>query len=77
MQKEDFVRKLRAETIIALGNGNNDRKMLRAARIGVVVCMNEGCAVDAISSADILVNSTTDELDLLPNPKRLEGTMLF
>jgi len=32
--------------VIAFGNGNNDRLMLKAARIGVAVCLNEGCAVD-------------------------------
>jgi soluble P-type ATPase len=77
IQKEDFVRGLVAEGVIALGNGNNDRKMLKAAKIGVAVCLEEGCAVDAVTSADILVKSTTDALDLMLNPKRMKATLRF
>jgi len=59
-----------AEKVIALGNGKNDRSMLSAARIGVAVCLHEGCATEAITSADILVMSSVDALDLLLKPKR-------
>lgn len=76
-QKEHFVTNLGAESVIAFGNGNNDRLMLRAARIGVAVCLKEGCATDAITSADIVVTSTADALDLLLNQKRLKATLRF
>lgn len=77
LQKEVYVKKLRPDTVIALGNGANDRKMLKAAKIGVAVCLNEGCAVDAITSGDILATSTADALDLLLNPKRMKATLRF
>ena len=77
VQKDHFVRRLGADTVIALGNGNNDRLMLKTARIGVAVCLKEGCATDAITSANILVTSTTDALDLLLNPKRMKATLRF
>jgi soluble P-type ATPase len=77
IQKEEFVRKLGRESVIALGNGNNDRKMLKAAKIGIAVCLKEGCSIDAITSANIVVTSTTDALDLLLNPKRLKATLRF
>lgn len=51
IQKEEYVRMLGAERVIALGNGNNDRRMLKTAKIGIAVCLNEGCSVDAIKSA--------------------------
>lgn len=76
-QKEAYVVDLGAETVFALGNGNNDRLMLERARVGVAVCLKEGCAVDAIRSADILVKSIVDGLDLLLNPKRLKATLRF
>lgn len=75
IQKEEYVNRLGAEGVIALGNGNNDRRMLAAAKIGIAVCLNEGCSTDAIKSADILVNSPIDALDLLFNPKRLKATL--
>ena len=77
VQKEEYVLKLGADTVIAFGNGNNDRRMLKAARIGVAVCLKEGCAANAIASADILATSTEDALDLLLNPKRLKATLRF
>lgn len=77
VQKEEYVKKLGAESVVALGNGNNDRRMLKMARIGIAVCLGEGCAVDALKSADITVNTPLDALDLLLNPKRLKATLRF
>jgi soluble P-type ATPase len=77
VQKEEFVRRLGAENVIAFGNGNNDRKMLKASKIGVAVCLQEGCAADAVKSADILVASALDAIDLLLNPKRMKATLRF
>ena len=77
VQKEEYVLSLGANDVIALGNGNNDRRMLKEAKIGIAVCLKEGCAVDAIKNADILVPSTIDALDLLLNPKRMKATLRF
>ncbi len=77
VQKEEYVRSLGSNNIMALGNGKNDRRMLKEARVGVAVCLKEGCAVDAIKNADILVTSTVDALDLLLNPKRMKATLRF
>jgi soluble P-type ATPase len=77
IQKEDYIKKLNPEYVIAFGNGNNDRKMLKTAKIGVAVCLNEGCSIDAIKSADIIVTSTIDALDLLLSPKRLKATLRY
>jgi soluble P-type ATPase len=77
LQKEEYVRKLGPEKTVSFGNGNNDRKMLKAARIGLAVSEGEGCAVDAIMAADIHVHSAPDGLDLLLNPKRCKATLRF
>lgn len=77
VQKEDYVNKLGPDKVIALGNGKNDRKMLKAARIGIAVTEGEGCAVDAILAADIHVRAALDSLDLLLNTKRLKATLRF
>jgi soluble P-type ATPase len=76
-QKAQYVERLGPERVFALGNGNNDREMLKKARVGVAVCLREGCAIDAIKGADILVFSAADALDLLLNPKRLKATLRF
>jgi len=77
VQKQQYVNDLGPDKVIAFGNGNNDRLMLKTAKIGVAVCLNEGCAVDAIKSADILVVSTIDSLELLLKPKRLKASLRF
>jgi len=77
IQKEEYVKDLGAENVIALGNGNNDRKMLMASKIGIAVCLPEGCSADAIKSADIVVTSIMDALDLLLRPKRMKATLRF
>jgi len=77
VQKEEYVKKLGAESVVALGNGKNDRKMLKAAKIGIAVTEGEGCAVDALLAADIHVRSALDGLDLLLNTKRCKATLRF
>jgi soluble P-type ATPase len=77
VQKEEYVKKLGADSVVAFGNGNNDRKMLKAARIGIAVSQGEGCAVDAITSADIHVTSANIGLDLLLHPKRIKATQRY
>ena len=73
--KVDYITELGAEYCIALGNGNNDVGMLRAARIGVAVIIEEGCSSTAMQSADIVVRSAADAVDLVLNPNRLKATL--
>lgn len=77
VQKEEYLRKLDAERVIAFGNGSNDRRMLKAARVGMAVSQGEGCAVDALFAADVHVIDANIGLDLLLHPKRLKATLRF
>jgi len=77
LQKEEYVRKLDPGKVIAIGNGKNDRRMLKAARIGIAVSGSEGCAVDALLNADIHVRSLGEGLDLLMRPNRVKATLRF
>ncbi|HET6460638.1 MAG TPA: HAD hydrolase family protein [Syntrophales bacterium] len=77
VQKEEYVTKLGVENVVAFGNGNNDRKMLKVARIGIAVSEGEGCAVDSILAANVHVRSAVEGLDLLLNPKRLKATLRY
>lgn len=77
LQKQRYVQGLGTERVAAFGNGNNDRAMLKTARIGIAVTEGEGCATDAIVAADIHVASAISGLDLLLNPKRLKATLRF
>jgi len=77
LQKEEFVEELGALHVTAYGNGNNDRKMLRAARIGIAVTEGEGCSVDILMAATVHVTSINAGLDLLIHPRRLKATLRY
>lgn len=69
--KAAYVRKLHEESTVCVGNGRNDRLMLRAAALGIAVIQGEGASPDSVLEADIVVNNVCDALDLLLNPLRL------
>lgn len=74
-QKAEYVRQLGAETVIAVGQGANDAAMLKAAAIGIAVMSEEGLAVEALLSADVLMPTIHDALGLLEYPRRLIATL--
>ena len=75
IQKESYVRKLGVDRVVALGNGNNDVLMVKAAKLGIAVSLKEGCSVETLKAANILVMSPVDAIDLLLHPKRLIATL--
>lgn len=77
IQKEEYVAGLAGEHVVAFGNGNNDRRMLKTARIGIAVTEGEGCSVEAILAASIHVRSIIEGLDLLLYPMRLKATLQY
>jgi len=77
IQKETYVTNLGREKVVAIGNGNNDRKMLKISRFGIAVIEEEGGATDAITSADIAVKNVLNAFDLLLQPKRAAATLRF
>jgi soluble P-type ATPase len=74
-EKAAYITSLSAEQTVALGNGNNDAMMLETAVVGIAVIGDEGCSAGAMRSADVVVNSGTDALELLASPKRLIATL--
>jgi soluble P-type ATPase len=70
-----YVQELGLEHTVCIGNGRNDRFMLRAAALGLAVVLAEGIAGETIQAADIVSRSINDALDLLLNPLRLTATL--
>ncbi len=73
--KLDFVTDLGAKRTVCMGNGRNDRLMLKQAALGIAVVLEEGAAAETISSADVVCRDVTSALDLLANPLRLVATL--
>lgn len=75
IEKEKFVRLLGESNVVAVGNGMNDRLMLRASVLGIAVLGGEGTCSQALTSADIVVRDILDGLDLLINTRRILATL--
>lgn len=73
--KREIVRKLEGDQCMSIGNGYNDRLMFEASGLAVAVIGDEGCAVKALSSADILCTKIEDALHLILNQKRVIATL--
>jgi soluble P-type ATPase len=70
-----FVEGLGAVSVVAIGNGRNDRKMLAAAAVGIALVQREGGSAESIASADMVCTGILDALDLLLNPRRMVATL--
>lgn len=73
--KAEYVRKLGADRTACIGNGRNDRLMLRAARLGIAVIQTESAAAAAIMASNLVSPSIADALDLFAHPLRLTAAL--
>ena len=73
--KMEYVDRLGADRAVCIGNGRNDVMMLKKAALGIAVVQDEGAAVSAVLSADVVATDILSALDLLVNHKRLTATL--
>jgi len=73
--KAALVARLGRQSVVAIGNGRNDRKMLKTAALGIVVIQGEGAAAQTVAAADVVTPDIRIALELLKNPKRLKATL--
>lgn len=73
--KHKYIQTLGADACIAVGNGSNDCKMLRAAMLSIAVVGREGLSIKALQDADLIFTSIDDVFDSLENPERLTATL--
>jgi soluble P-type ATPase len=73
--KAAYVRRLGASGVACIGNGRNDRLMLRAAALGIAVLQAEGAAAETLAAADVVAPSISDALDLFLRPRRLVASL--
>jgi soluble P-type ATPase len=74
-EKEQYVISLGTENVVCIGNGANDSKMLKVARLGIAVLEGEGTALSAIQNADIIARSSYDAMGMLMVPLRIVATL--
>jgi len=80
-EKQRFVMKYEPKHVAAFGNGTIDRLLLKTVRdaggLAVAVDNGEGCALEAILNANILVHGSEQALDLLLEPNSCKATLRF
>ena len=74
-QKAEYVARLGAERVVAIGQGANDARMLAAAAIGVCVLSPEGAAVETLMAARLVVPDIHAAFELIEKPLRLVATL--
>jgi soluble P-type ATPase len=70
-----YVRRLGAEATVCIGNGRNDRLMLKEAVLGIAVVQQEGAAAETRLAADVVCPDILSALALLTDPLRLTATL--
>jgi soluble P-type ATPase len=73
--KRDYIERLGADTVVAVGNGANDASMLEGAALGIVIIGPEGSSIEALLKAKIAASDIQTALELLLYPKRLIATL--
>lgn len=73
--KDIYVKSLGSNKVIAIGNGRNDRLLLKEAKIGIAILGAEGVSSETIIAADIVMPDIYSALNLLQNPKQLTATL--
>jgi len=73
--KLDYVRRLGPSSVVCIGNGRNDRLMVREAALGIAVVLGEGIAAETLAQADVICTDACAVLDLLLHPRRLVATL--
>ncbi len=74
-QKAEYVRRLGAEAVVALGQGANDAAMLKEAALGICVMSQEGLATETLLCADLLLPDIATALELLDKPLRVVASL--
>ena len=69
--KLEYVRRLGAEAVVAVGNGRNDKLMLAEAGLGIALIQEEGAYVETVTAADMVCPDILSGLSLLINTGRL------
>jgi len=74
-EKKKYIQQLNLQSVVSIGNGRNDRLILQASVIGIIVIQREGASSEALMAADVICPNIFSALELLTNPLRLVATL--
>lgn len=74
-EKHDYLMCLNPSSVVSIGNGRNDRLLLKGSAISIAVVQEEGAATETLKYADLVCTSIISALDLITNPTRLTASL--
>ncbi|MAD40987.1 MAG: ATPase P [Arcobacter sp.] len=75
ISKLDFIKSLGSSTTLSVGNGRNDKLMLKESILGIAILQDEGLCTETLLNSDILVKSIFDVFSFLKDENRLIATL--
>ncbi len=75
ISKLEFVKKLGLDITLSVGNGRNDKLMLKETILGIGILQEEGICTETLLNSDILVKSIFDVFSYLKDVNRLIATL--
>jgi soluble P-type ATPase len=73
--KLDYLLKLGKENTLCVGNGKNDKLILKESVIGIALIQDEGACVESLLAADIVCKSVLDVFAFFKVPDRMKATL--
>ena len=73
--KLEYISGIGKEHTVCIGNGNNDRLMLKEARLGIALIQEEGACFETLRSSHVVCKSIIDAFGYFKEPKRLIATL--
>ncbi|MGD2151477.1 MAG: ATPase P [Desulfobacterales bacterium] len=73
--KLEYVSSIGKDHTVCIGNGNNDRLMLKEARLGIALVQEEGACFETLRSSHVVCKSIIDAFGYFKEPKRLIATL--
>ncbi|MFO7971805.1 MAG: ATPase P [Desulfobacterales bacterium] len=73
--KLEYVSGIGKNHTVCIGNGNNDRLMLKEACLGIALVQEEGACVETLLSSNVVCKSIIDAFGYFKEPKRLIATL--
>ncbi|WP_284246223.1 hypothetical protein [Thalassotalea insulae] len=73
--KLDVLNFLGKEQTICVGNGFNDRIVLKESVLGISILQEEGLSLEALIASDFVCKSIIDVFSCIENPYRIKATL--
>lgn len=73
--KQGFIESIGGKNTLSVGNGRNDKFMLKHSVLGIAILQDEGLCTETLLNSDILVKSIFDVFAYIKDENRLIATL--